>query len=141
MEKFDTSASIIIDVDPAIVWDAITNPEIIKQYFFGVEVESDWKVGSPITYKGQWEGKEFVDKGNIIKSEPEKLLLVNYWTSFSGLEDSLENYQNVAYKLEKADHGTKLTIEQDGIPSQESADSSKKNWEATLAEMKKVLEA
>ncbi len=29
------------------VWEALTKPEIIKQYFFGTNTETDWKPGSP----------------------------------------------------------------------------------------------
>lgn len=33
------------------VWQALTDPDITQQYFFGCRVESDWIVGSPIAFK------------------------------------------------------------------------------------------
>lgn len=129
-----------INAPASKVWHALINPEMIKQYFFGVEVISDWKVGSPIVYRGEWEGNVFEDKGNILKLEPEKLLLCNYWSSFSGLPDSPENYQNVAYELTPLKEGTRLTITQDGIQSEESREHSEQNWKTVLATLKSLLE-
>lgn len=39
------------------VWKALTEPEIVKQYFFGTDLVTDWKVGSPIIFQGEWEGQ------------------------------------------------------------------------------------
>ena len=52
------TATTTINAPASKVWDALTKPEQIKQYMFGTEVTTDWKVGSPITYKGEWKGKE-----------------------------------------------------------------------------------
>ena len=60
-------ASISIDSPVGKVWDAFTNPELIKRYMFGTDVISDWKEGSPIAWKGEWQGKKFEDKGVILQ--------------------------------------------------------------------------
>ena len=54
-------ASVSIKVPPSKVWEALTTPRLTKQYFFGVDILTDWKPGSPIIYKGEWEGKPFED--------------------------------------------------------------------------------
>ena len=55
MNKIFTSKSAIaINAPASKVWDALTKPELIKQYLFGTEVKTDWQVGGPITYKGEW---------------------------------------------------------------------------------------
>lgn len=138
--NFVAKSSIEINTTVDKVWDAITNPEIIKQYFFGVDVVTDWKEGSSIIYKGMWEGKPFEDKGEILKIEPKKLLITSYWTSFSGLEDIPENYQNVTYKLENKDKTTVLTIEQNNIDTKDTAKHSEDNWNYILSGLKKLLE-
>ncbi|MFI5136031.1 MAG: SRPBCC domain-containing protein, partial [Chitinophagales bacterium] len=71
---------------------------------------------------------------------PEKLLLCNYWSGFSGLPDVPENYQNVRYELSAENGGTKLSITQDNIPSEESKTHSEQNWKIVLDEMRKLLE-
>jgi uncharacterized protein YndB with AHSA1/START domain len=57
--------SVSIKTTKSKVWNALTDPEQIKKYFFGTETVSDWKVGSPITFSGVWEGKPYIDKGTI----------------------------------------------------------------------------
>ncbi len=138
---FIAKSSILISASSAAVWNALTNPDLIKQYLFGTEIVTDWQVGHPILYRGVWEGKPYEDKGTILKIKPEKLLLCNYWSSFSGLPDSPEYYQNVAYELTPGDGKTELTITQDNIPSEEGKQQSEQNWGMVLDGMKKLLES
>lgn len=122
------------------VWDALTNPEMIKQYLFGTQVETDWKEGSPISYKGSWEGKEYEDKGIILKVVPEKLLESTYWSSMSGLEDKPENYKKVTYALAPAGDNTAVTITQDNNKTEDDKSNSEQNWTMVLDSLKKLLE-
>ena len=59
--KLVAEAETKINVPVSKVWDALTNPDQIKKYFFGTNAISDWKVGSPLEFKGEWEGKEYHD--------------------------------------------------------------------------------
>lgn len=45
--------STTVNAPIARVWEALTKPEIIKQYMFGANVVSDWRVGSSIVWKGE----------------------------------------------------------------------------------------
>jgi len=139
-KKFIAKASTIINTPPARVWDALTRPDMIKQYLFGTEVKTDWQVGSPITYKGIWEGKPYEDKGKILQVQPGKLLVSTFWSSLSGLPDVPENYQTVRYELAAEGNGTRLTITQDNNGSQEEANHSEQNWNYVLDTMKKLLD-
>lgn len=140
MKSFVAKSSITIHADAVRVWDALTNPELIKQYLFGTNAISDWKVGSSITYKGVWQSKSYEDKGVIKKIEPKKMLVSTYWSAFSGLPDSPENYSTVTYALDEHDGETTLTVTQDNIETKESADHSESNWKLVLEAMKKLLE-
>ena len=139
-ETFVAQTSITINAPASKVWDALTNPQLIKQYLFGTEVTTDWQVGSPITYKGVWEGKPYEDKGKVLQIEPGKLLVSTFWSAFSGKPDVPENHQTVRYELSAEDGGTRLTIIQDNNASQEEADHSEQNWKTVLEGMKKLLE-
>ncbi len=138
--KFVAKASIIINAPAARVWDALTQPELIKQYLFGTQVTTDWRVGSPITYEGIWEGKPYKDKGKILQVEPGKLLVSTFWSALSGLPDVPENYQTIRYELSAEGGGTRLTITQDNNATQEDANHSAQNWNMVLEGMKKVIE-
>lgn len=134
-------ATINIDASREKVWEALTKPELIKQYLFGTEVITDWQVGSPITYKGVWEGKAYEDKGVVLENEPGKLLVSTFWSSLSGVPDLPENYQTVRYELSSENGGTRLTLTQDNNDSEESARHSEQNWNMVLEGLKKLLEA
>ena len=133
--------SITINAPKSKVWEALTNPNLIKQYFFDTEVITDWQVGSPITYKGAWEGKPFEDKGRVLQIEEGRLLVSTFWSALSGLPDLPENYQTVRYELSAEDGGTRLTIEQDNNASQEAVKQAEQNWNTVLEGMKKLLES
>jgi uncharacterized protein YndB with AHSA1/START domain len=138
--KFVAKAAITINAPAARVWDALTQPALIKQYLFGTNVTTDWRVGSPITYEGIWEGKSYKDKGKILQVEPGKLLVSTFWSALSGVPDVPENYQTIRYELSPENHGTRLTITQDNNATREEAQHSEQNWNMVLEGMKKVLE-
>ncbi len=133
-------ATIIINAPMSRVWDALTKPDLIKQYLFGTEVTSNWQVGSPIAYKGIWEGKTYEDKGKVLQVEPGRLLVSTFWSSLSGLLDVSENYKTVRYELSAEGGGTRLTITQDNNDTQEDASHSEQNWKMVLDGMKDLLE-
>jgi len=122
------------------VWQGLTDPAIVKQYFFGAELESDWQVGGPITFSGEWEGHEYKDGGVILEIDPTKLLKYTYWSSVSGTEDKPENYNNITYELNEIEGVTTLVITQDGVKSQEAAEHSEQNWKGIFDGLKKIIE-
>ena len=88
MEKNLTArATIAIDSPCGPVWKALVTPADIRQYMFGTDVVSDWKVGSPIVWKGEWQGSRFEDKGVILQSDPEHVLQYIHISPLSGLPD------------------------------------------------------
>ena len=137
---FVAKATITINAPAARVWDALTQPELIKRYLFGTQVTTDWRVGSPIGYEGTWEGKAYRDKGQVLQVEPGKLLVSTFWSSLSGLPDVPENYQTVRYELSTEGSGTRLTVRQDNNATQEDANHSAQNWNMVLDGMKSLLE-
>lgn len=122
------------------VWDALTNPATIKKYMFNTEVTSDWKEGSKITWKGEWKGKPYEDKGKILKIIPQKTLQYSHFSPLSGKDDKPENYHTVTIDLNANDQTTQVTLTQDKNANEEERQHSQKNWEMMLEGMKKVLE-
>ncbi|SRR6266404_5752020 len=137
---FTAVTSIEIRAPAEKVWEALITPSIIKQYLFGTEASSEWKVGSSITYKGEWQGKSYEDKGVILEFEPEKKLVSTYWSSMGGLPDMPENYNKVTYELSPAGNATQLTITQDNAKTEESKNHSEQNWKMVLGKIKELLE-
>ena len=140
VKQLTATASISIKAGKEKVWDALTNPEKIKQYFFGTNAISDWKKGSSLKFTGEWEGKTYEDKGTILDTEPGKLFRYTYWSSMGKLEDKPENYATVTYELVPAGNETILNVSQDNIATEESREHSQKNWQYILEEVKKFVE-
>ena len=141
MKKHIVKFSIEIKAPTKKVWEALTNPDVIKKYFFGTHVDTTWKVGSPIFWRGSWQGKAYEDKGTILDLNPEKQLACTYWGSFSGVADVPENYKTLIYDLEKKGDRTILTLTQDNNADEEAAKHSEGNWKTIFEGMKKLLEA
>ena len=139
-KKYIAEASTTIKAPASRVWEAITKPELIKKYLFDTDVISDWKVGSPIVYKGEWQGKPFEDKGRIVEIEPEKRLVSTHWSPLSGVPDLPENYHTVTYQLTPRDGKTDVMILQDNNASEEEKAHSEANWKTVLDGLKKLLE-
>jgi uncharacterized protein YndB with AHSA1/START domain len=133
-------ASIEIEAPVSEVWRSLTDPTMIRQYFFGTEVTSDWQEGSPIIYRGTWKNQSYEDKGMIEKIVPNQLLQSTYWSSMSGTEDKPENYATVSYRLRPAGKTTVLEVTQDNCPTEESQAHSQANWKQVLTQLKDLLE-
>ena len=123
------------------VWAALTDPAVIERYMFGARVVTDWKPGSSIVWKGEYEGKPFEDKGEILEVEPEHRLKLTHFSPLSGDEDVPENYHTVTYELETDNGTTHVSLSQDNNPSAEAAEHSRANWEKMLSGLKATVEA
>lgn len=134
------TATTTINAPAAKVWDALVEPAKIKQYFFGADVISDFKEGSPIVYKGEFNGKSFEDKGSVLKVEPEKTLVCTHWSPLSGTPDSPENYHEVTYSLTPAGTSTQVSISQDNNGDEAEKQHSEQNWQMVLKNLKQFLE-
>jgi len=140
-EKFVAEKRITINASVDAVWQALTDPALVKQYLHGTNMETNWKVGSPITWKGEWKGKAYEDKGTVLAVEPKKLLKNTHWSPMGGSEDKPENYHTVTYELAEREGKTILTLKQDNNASQEEADTmAEKNWGPVLEGLKAVAE-
>ncbi len=137
---YSSSASIVINAPLEKVWEALITPEQVERYFFGTKLVTDWNVGSPIFFRGEYGGKAYEDKGRVLAFTPMESLSFSYWSGFSGLEDKPESYQVIRYGLERSPDGIKVTIDQSNVDTQERADHSAKNWETVLAGLKRFVE-
>jgi uncharacterized protein YndB with AHSA1/START domain len=122
------------------VWAGLTQPELVKQYFFGTDLVTTWEPNTPIEFIGQWEGQAYRDKGTVLHYESCKMLRYNYFSSWSDLEDLPENYQVITYRVKSKGTSTILTIEQAGIDTLEKKQHSAQNWSALMIELKKLME-
>ncbi|UDY37524.1 SRPBCC family protein [Dermatobacter hominis] len=129
------------------VWHALTDAELSSEYTLGgATVETDWQVGSPVTWTGEWNGQEFRDKGEILANEPEQRLSYSHWSPMGGTDDAPENYHVVTLSLDEADGGTLVTLTQTNLDGSVSDDDREhradfeRNWATMLADLRSVAE-
>ena len=120
------------------VWQGLTDPKYVKQYFYGTDLLCDWEKGKPILFKGEWEGKTYEEKGEII--EIEKGISVTYSYLATGFEDTPGNYSFITYHLTPKGDKSSLTLTQVGFNNREACDHSAEGWKNVLHGLKKLLE-
>jgi uncharacterized protein YndB with AHSA1/START domain len=133
-------AEIDVNAPRARVWAALTEPDQIKRYMFGSEVVTDWKPGSDIVWKGEYDGKPFEDKGEVVEIDAERRLKVTHFSPLSGQPDKPENYHTLTYELSESGRATHVTLSQDNNASADEAEHSKENWSMMLKGLKQVVE-
>ena len=139
--KYSSTSTAIFTHPIEAVWNALTIADQIKAWFFGTNQDTDWTVGSPIFFRGEWDGKAYEDKGTVMSFNPPHSLSYTYWSPMLGNPDVPESYQTITYSLEEVPEGTKLTITQSNVETQEKADHSAENWKMMSVELAKFLDA
>jgi uncharacterized protein YndB with AHSA1/START domain len=121
------------------VWEAFATSEGFAKAYEGLKVECDWKVGGPIVWSGEWEGKKFRDEGTLKVYDRPRLFEYTYWTSFWGPTPDPDSIQTIRNEFIPVSGGTKLVITQTNIPNAESRDHSIANWKELLEKLEKTL--
>jgi uncharacterized protein YndB with AHSA1/START domain len=122
------------------VWAALVDSALVGRYMFGTTVTSEWKEGRPITWKGEWKGQPFEDKGVILRVEPGRRLRYSHFSPLSGLADIPENYHTVDIALTDQGGRTLVSLSQDNNATEEAREHSEKNWQMVLEGLRKVVE-
>ena len=133
-------ASISIDAPITKVWNALIDPEMIKEYMFGAQVVSDWKEGSSIVWKGVYEEKPYEDKGVVLKLNPPGFLQYTHFSPVAGLPETPENYHTVTCELTAEGSHTLLSLSQDNNATEKEREHSGKMWAMMLNGIKLLLE-
>lgn len=140
--------TITINAPATTVWDALVNPVQTKKYMFGCETVSDWKPGSSLEWKGEYEGKEMVFvKGTILEINPGKFLAYTTIDPHSNIDDVSENYLTVTYDLKPENGHTVLTVTQgdyskvaEGERRYNEAWNNGEGWNPILVQIKALVE-
>jgi uncharacterized protein YndB with AHSA1/START domain len=133
-------SSVDIQATPDEVWNALVDPKANKQYMFGAEVDSTWQEGSPIVWRGEWQGNAFEDKGVILAFRRGRKIQYSHFSPLSGLPDRPENYHKVTVELTSAGSQTHVSLTQDNNSSEVELAHSEENRRMMLEGLKHYLE-
>ena len=134
--------STTIAAPAATVWQAMQNGAM----FPGTEIETDWQVGHPITFKGEWNGKPFTDRGEIRSLSKDEELSFSHWSDVDGTGKRPPSYHLVQYRLQPAGQRTSVTLSQFNEGAETATDAKtraefEKNWTMMLEGLKQAAEA
>ncbi len=126
------------------IWRALTTPAPLKQFFFDADIVTSWKVGSPIRVKGEFNGKTYEDKGDIVAFDPPRQLSFSHWSALSEQADTRANDHLVSFDLKPQGAATKVTLTQAKLTGGAAASDAEhradyeKNWTSVLDGLAKV---
>jgi uncharacterized protein YndB with AHSA1/START domain len=147
MPEPTAQVSTTVDASPTAVWEALTDPALMREYFMGAEITTDWVPGHPITYVGNYEGKPYEDKGEVLVVEPERQLSMSHWSPLAGTADTPDNYHVVTFELHGSDGHTEVTLTQSNLTGgetdadRENREHYETNWQRVLEGLKRVVES
>ncbi|WP_028651981.1 SRPBCC domain-containing protein [Nocardioides halotolerans] len=140
MAEFTATAQTDVAAPPERVWAALTEPDQIAAYMQGSRVTTSWEVGSPITWDGEYDGRTYQDKGEVLTYDEPHVLSVTHYSPLMGQPDEPASYHTLVYTLTPSESGTHLELTQDGNESQEQADQFSRNWQGMLDGLKALVE-
>jgi len=140
-QDLKVAGDIMINASAEKVWDVLTNPAIIKEYLFGTDTITDWQVGSPIRFQGEYNGQTYSDHGVILAMVPGEVVKYSYWSGFTGLEDKPENYSTITYLVDNKGEGhTHLHWIQSGYATEAGYQHSLQGMEAFMSQIRAIAE-
>jgi uncharacterized protein YndB with AHSA1/START domain len=135
-----TTSTIHVNAPAARVWEALTRPELVKQWQYGTDVMTTWHKGSPIVYRNEWEGAVYEQTGPILVIEPPTLVRYTLFAPRPGLDDKPENDFTMTSALEETNGTTTLLIIQDDPREQPPQEAAEENDTSILEGLKKLVE-
>jgi uncharacterized protein YndB with AHSA1/START domain len=127
-----------IGTTPEKLWSALTDPEFMKQYWFGMHCESQWTAGS--SWKLVSGSGQVLDAGEVIEAEPPKRLVIR-WRHQNRPELMAEGDSLCRMELEPSGAVVKLTITH-AIERESSQliEAVSGGWPKIISNLKSLLE-
>jgi uncharacterized protein YndB with AHSA1/START domain len=126
-----------IETTPEKLWQALTSSEFSRQYWFGTELRSDWKTGSPFALV--MDGTT-TDVGEILEFDPPRRLSYTF-SHVPNPQFHQEKPTRVVFTIEPHGKLSKLTLTHEGFAeTNKLRDAVSKGWPAILSSLKSLLE-
>ena len=132
---------IYIATTPEKLWEALTSSKYTEQYFFGSNIQSDWKEGSEITYS---RNGQVSDYGSILKIDENRVLSFTWTYVGDGVEGKQPS--RVTFELKQMKETVKLTLRHENLQPGDLVDKDdtfeglNNGWPAILSNLKSLLE-
>lgn len=123
---------------PERVWQALTDPEVTQQYYYYTRAESDWNLGSKVSYRNHEGGVDL--EGKILEVAAPQRLVTTFEPTWAPQEDG-STPSTVAYDIQSFGDITKLTLTHAGIDSNDPGSAGvHEGWVQIVSSLKSLLE-
>lgn len=135
--------TIQIKASLSVVWNTLTNPDLMSQWMgepeMGLEILTDWKVGSAIIIRG-FHHVKFENRGTVLEFEPNRVLKYDYLSSTSQLPDKQENHTVIEFRLTPDNDQTSLKLTLSNFPTESIFKHVDFYWRTTMGIIKDSAE-
>lgn len=129
---------IFIRTTPKKLWSALTDPDFIRQYWFGILVESDFVTGSP--WRMSFPDGRVADSGEILLADPPRRLEIRWRNEFRS-ELKEEGFSHFTAEIEPVGDAVKLSILHEiDRPEAKFITAVSNGWPQILSNLKSLLE-
>jgi len=129
---------IYIRATPERIWQALTNSDLVKRYYFGSVIESDFRAGSPLVYKQPDTGRVDIT-GEVIEADPPRKLVHTFSVGWD--EDVHDPPTRVTWEITPAGEASRVAVTHDGFTEEnETFAQTKGGWPMILSGLKTLLE-
>ncbi len=133
-------STVFINARAQKIWDALTKPELVKQWQYGSDLITDWNPGNDIRFETEWNGKILEQWGKILEIKPLRFIRYSLFAPRPDLEDKPENYFIMSYVLTEENNGVKLEfIQEDNRPGAVQKEAQGEE-NPLLSSLKKLIE-
>jgi uncharacterized protein YndB with AHSA1/START domain len=137
-----TDSTIKINAPASKVWVALTVPDLVKQWQYGSDLLTTWKVGDPITFRNEWNGQVFEQKGKVLEFVPMSRVKYSLFFPRPDLQDIAEHCFFMIYELTERDGVTSLLVRQeDPRPPDPNESTGGEAGPNVLSALKGLIEA
>ena len=127
-----------IRTTPDKVWQALTTPDFHRRYWFGMHIDSDFKVGSP--WRLLFEDGRTADAGEVLEADPPKRLVIS-WRHEWRPELTAEGVARASFDIVPTEDSVKLTVVHEiDRPGSKLIESVSGGWPRILSSLKSLLE-
>ena len=127
-----------IRTTPEKLWAALTDPQTIRKYWFGITAECDWQPGSPWAHV-RTDGSGIADVlGTVVEADPPTRLV----TTWAPPDDAQNPARTSRVAFDLAAHGdiVRLTVRHTDLADHQELADVGGGWPAVLSNLKSLLE-
>lgn len=138
MAKSTFAYATYIRTTPDKLWSALTDPQSMRRYWFGMVFDCAWKQGSP--WKMDFPDGRACDTGEILEIEPQKRMVIK-WQNVWNPELKAEGPSRCTIELEPFGEAVKLSITHEiDLPQAKLMTAVSGAWPMIVANLKSLLE-